>query len=301
MARNRERDRGRGRGRERPREDDEEAVARSTRRRIEATANQEGDEENDENREPQGAWRLTKTGLPLLLLMLATVSGVKSCLEKGGEEERKKVLTFLAGTKGAPISEAELTSLLASINGSVIDSQTGNVLCRNAKDAITNEPMVDVEISGRTFRLRKSFAEKVKAADEAMKEKLKERWLRKGHKWQGIDIDYGLRTNHEQYRIWLNALDLTTEDPLDTAWAASPPCMSYHETGRAIDVTNWGEAEPFLWGQEVPGGDHGIFKDPRHFSMGEFERKGEVDAMKQRLWQKTHGWKIWRKKGARGK
>ena len=49
--------------------------------------------------------------------------------------------------------------------------------------------------------------------------------------------------------------------------------FSFHEAGRAYDVTTWRKHQKYLWDEGFSGGMRGIRRDPVHFSRGEFSNK----------------------------
>jgi len=49
--------------------------------------------------------------------------------------------------------------------------------------------------------------------------------------------------------------------------------FSFHEPGRAFDVTSWRKHQKYLWDEGFSGGIRGINKDYAHFSRGEFSNK----------------------------
>ena len=75
-----------------------------------------------------------------------------------------------------------------------------------------------------------------------------------------IDINQSFRTYEQQAELY-------RKSQAGEIGRAAPPGKSFHETGNAIDVTNWKKAAPFLnkYGLVNPMSD-----DKGHFSFGEF-------------------------------
>lgn len=291
----------------------EEAIAEGVRARVEAawSAEEQGRARSPDKRADLARHRFTGLGAGLAILLLGTVGNLQSCLSESSQQKRYRdlaiarkatveanrplgeVLLELAATKHDALNPEEFYTVLASIEGSVLDPIAGNILCGEKAKNLSDEPLIEIKIRGKTFKIRKTLAEAVQRASAQMRAEGK----------GNIDIDYALRYNYEQYLIWLDALEPTKSKPLNTGYAAKPPCLSNHEPGNAIDVNNWREAEPYLWAQGVPGGLHGIPADPRHFSVGEFQRHGDLAALKQWVWWKAKGthvkWDKWKGKRKR--
>lgn len=176
------------------------------------------------------------------------------------------------------------------------DDETGNILCGlNAKKRL-DEEIITFRMCGETVRLKRSIAEKVQKANVAMEAdyaenkgdvKPKNRW-----KHKCIKVSSSFRTNMHQKRIYDHYLEKDEDgnvvlDKKGKPKQASPaalPCHSFHETGQAIDVSNWYQAQPYLEAQGFVGGTRGKYKDPWHFSIGEMTRKGAAFATKQMAW-----------------
>ena len=175
------------------------------------------------------------------------------------------------------------------------DNVTGNILCgRNAKKKLKEE-LVTFSMCGETVRLKESIAKKVKAANDAMKAdytekkgdiKPKDRW-----KHECIKVTSSFRTNMHQKRIYERFQEKDEDGNVvlkngkpKMRSPAAPPCFSFHETGQAIDVLNWYQAQKYLEKQGFVGGTRGIYKDPWHFSIGERRREGAAFAAKQMAW-----------------
>jgi hypothetical protein len=89
-----------------------------------------------------------------------------------------------------------------------------------------------------------------------------------------IEINSGLRTIAEQYVLWLGCS------------VAADPGTSNHETGRAIDVDNYGSARGALidegFDQPLPG------SDPVHFEGPGVDLRASSVLAFQRLWNVNH-------------
>jgi len=188
----------------------------------------------------------------------------------------------------------------------------GSWLCNVPENDISSLEIKNYEICGKKFKADKEIGDFAVRVDQQMREDY-ERYktgkmgaLEKTLYWEYVkksggeknvkclQVNYGLRSNVEQYLIFLDSLNEEGKNawraglPIDRekhqTFRAAEPCHSEHEKGRAIDVNNWGAAEPYFWKLGIPGGAHGLYKDPWHFSKGEFKRGNMLDAGKQWAW-----------------
>ena len=194
----------------------------------------------------------------------------------------------------------------------VTDSTTGNMLCGVSEDSVPLDELKDYEICGKKFQASTDIGEIAVQVDQQMRadyEKYKRgegdpiwrakywAYVKKSGGEENVKclkVNYGFRTNVEQYRIFLDSLNedgknawknqLPIIPEVHQTFRAAAPCHSTHERGKGLDVDNWGAAEPYFWKHEIPGGAHGLYKDPWHFSKGEYKRGNMVDAGKQWTW-----------------
>lgn len=181
--------------------------------------------------------------------------------------------------------------------GCIEDSHTNNVVYGHAAKMMLDESLVSEWICGKRVTLKKNIMKRVVKANAAMEAEYEKRWFHKGDKYKCIVVNHDIRTNRHQSRIYNDSfkkpngdpcLDKKTEKPVQ-CWVAAKPGKSFHEIGQAIDVKNFAQAEPFLLEQRMVGGWHGLYKDPWHFSKGEYGRKGMGSAALQVAW---YGWFI---------
>ncbi|MBI5421646.1 D-alanyl-D-alanine carboxypeptidase family protein [Candidatus Peregrinibacteria bacterium] len=192
------------------------------------------------------------------------------------------------------------------------DPTTGDYFCGKLAEQVPLKPLKTFTVCGSTFEAQEDFGEiamKVSRDMEADYQKYKEGKMSGGEKmkyWAYVQksggeenvrclkVNYGYRDIVLQRQIYWNSLNdegkkaWKSDEPIirdkHQTFVAAPPCQSYHGLGLAVDVSNWGAAEPYFWKYNIPGGSRGIYKDPWHFSRGEFERKGIKDAAKQWGW-----------------
>ena len=72
---------------------------------------------------------------------------------------------------------------------------------------------------------------------------------------------------NQSYRTTAQQAELYRRSQAGEIGRAAPPGKSFHETGLAIDVTNWKEAEKYL---VKYGFKNNLVDDKGHFSIGEF-------------------------------
>jgi hypothetical protein len=150
------------------------------------------------------------------------------------------------------------------------DPKSANYLAPKVFGKTLNEPLVPVRIGGRWVHdlkgqpvfLRASIRDKLLEADEAMFTKRK----------QHIVVNYGFRSNAVQQELFLR---------INGKGAVAPAGGSFHETGMALDINNWRDAQPFMIDAGFVGGCYGIEEDFVHYSIGEITRASNFDVFKR--------------------
>jgi hypothetical protein len=174
---------------------------------------------------------------------------------------------------------------------------------RRKADIDPGEQLVEITLGGKTKKFRKSFADLLLKVEEEMKsDYIKYKSGEGGLIWRSryeirmkilgangstdhIAAADSFRTNDEQENAYKKSLTGETDGgrPVQS-FKAAPPGMSFHETGYAVDVDNWREAQYYMWKYGITGGSRGIDEDPRHFSIREFNNKWLIRAGKNRAW-----------------
>lgn len=150
------------------------------------------------------------------------------------------------------------------------ESRSGNYLSPKVFSKTLNEPLVPVlingkyakDLKGRTVFLRQSIRDKLLKADEAMFKK----------KQQHIVINYGFRSNRLQQDLFLK---------LSGHGKVAPAGGSFHETGMALDLSNWRDAQGSMIEAGFVGGCYGIEEDLVHYSIGELTKASNASAFKR--------------------
>jgi hypothetical protein len=150
------------------------------------------------------------------------------------------------------------------------DVQSGNYLGPKTYTKTLHEPLVPVPIDGKyakdlrghTVFLRQTIRDKLLAADAAMFKK----------KAQHLKINYGFRSNQLQYELF---------QELNGHGKVAQPGMSFHETGMAIDLQNWRDAQRFMIEAGFVGGCYGIEEDLVHYSVDEITKSSDLQAFKR--------------------
>jgi hypothetical protein len=151
-----------------------------------------------------------------------------------------------------------------------LDAASGNYLGPRLYSRTVHEPMVPVMIDGRYVRdvrgqtlfLRGTIRDKLLVADAAMFK----------HKKQHIKIVYGYRPNALQYELYLK---------LNGHGKVAPAGMSFHETGMALDLSNWREAQGYMIDAGFVGGCFGLEEDMVHYSVNEITKASNVEEFKR--------------------
>lgn len=150
------------------------------------------------------------------------------------------------------------------------DPKSGNYLSPKVLARTLDQNMVPVlidgkyvkDLKGQTIFLRQSIRDKLLLADAAMFAK----------KQQHIVVNYGFRSN---------ALQRDLFKKLSGVGKVAPPGGSFHETGMALDVQNWRDAQKFMIEAGFVGGCYGIEEDLVHYSMGEITKASNMSAFKR--------------------
>ncbi len=150
------------------------------------------------------------------------------------------------------------------------EAQSGNYLTAKVFTKTLREPLVPVRLAGRYLRdlkgktvyLRKSIRDRLVSADEAMFKK----------KRQHLQVTYGFRSNAVQQDLYQR---------LAGHAKVAPPGGSFHETGMALDLANWREAQSFMIEAGFVGGCRGIEEDMVHYSVGELTKASNAAAFKR--------------------
>jgi hypothetical protein len=150
------------------------------------------------------------------------------------------------------------------------DLESGNFLGPKVYAKTLREPLVPLLINGKYARdlrgqtvfLRQTVRDKLLAADAAMFKKQREHIL----------VNYGFRSNTLQYDLYVK---------LSGKGKVAPPGMSFHETGMAIDVANWRDAQRFMIEAGFVGGCYGIEEDYVHYSINELTKSSNATAFRR--------------------
>jgi hypothetical protein len=212
-------------------------------------------------RPPPDRPRVARAGLSLTmaLVSLAAASGAPglSAAPGNGPEYRPAVVPVLL--------EQDFTR-----KNFRRDPRTGNYLSPKVSTKTLNEIVVPVSIDGKYQKdlrgnpifLRETIARKLAAADAAMFAK----------KHEHIKVNYGFRSNLLQYELY---------QQLNGHAKVAPPGMSFHETGMALDVSNWRDAQRFMIEAGFVGGCYGIEEDLVHYSVNEITKASNAAAFKR--------------------
>jgi hypothetical protein len=150
------------------------------------------------------------------------------------------------------------------------DVHSGNYLSPKVSSKTFNEKLVPVQIDGKYARdlrgnpifLRESIRNKLIAADAAMF----------AAKKQHIKVNYGFRANVLQAELFKQ---------LSGKGAVAPAGSSFHETGMALDIQNWHEAQRFMIEAGFVGGCYGIEEDYVHYSINELTKSSDATAFRR--------------------
>ncbi len=150
------------------------------------------------------------------------------------------------------------------------DGQSGNYLGPKVSAKTLREPLVPVLIDGRyvkdlrgqTVFVRLTIRDMLLAADAAMFQKKKEH----------LKINYGFRSNLVQYDLY---------QKLNGHGKVAQAGMSFHETGMAVDLSNWRDAQGFMIDQGFVGGCFGLEEDMVHYSIDEITKSSDFQAFKR--------------------
>jgi hypothetical protein len=152
----------------------------------------------------------------------------------------------------------------------VKDPLSGNYMGPRLSAKTLHEPLVTVPIDGKnakdlrghTVFLRLTIRDKLLAADSAM-------FKSKG---QHLKVNYGFRSNALQYELY---------QEINGHGKVAQAGMSFHETGMAIDLQNWRDAQRFMIEAGFVGGCYGIEEDLVHYSIDEITKSSNFEAFKR--------------------
>lgn len=155
-------------------------------------------------------------------------------------------------------------------NGFKLDPLSGNYLGPKLAARTLHEPLAPVlidghyvkDLRGSTVFLRQSIRDRVEKADAAMFQKKK----------QHLRITYGFRPNELQEELYKK---------LNGHAKVAPPGMSFHETGMAVDLANWRDAQGFMIDAGFVGGCFGLEEDMVHYSVNEITKASNFEEFKR--------------------
>jgi hypothetical protein len=150
------------------------------------------------------------------------------------------------------------------------DPKSGNYLSPKVLARTLDQSLVPIlidgkyvkDLKGQTIFLRQSIRDKLLLADASMFAK----------KQQHIVVNYGFRSN---------ALQRDLFKKLQGVGRVAPPGGSFHETGMALDVQNWRDAQKFMIEAGFVGGCYGIEEDLVHYSIGEITKASNMSGFKR--------------------
>jgi hypothetical protein len=151
-----------------------------------------------------------------------------------------------------------------------LDPRSGNYLSPKVASKTANEDLLPILINNRYAKdlrgnpvfLRKSVRDLLVAADLVMFAKTQKH----------IAVNYGFRTNVLQAELYRK---------LAGKGAVAPAGSSFHETGMAVDISNWRDAQSFLIDAGFVGGCYGIEEDLVHYSIGEITKASNAQVFKR--------------------
>jgi hypothetical protein len=152
----------------------------------------------------------------------------------------------------------------------VKDPLSGNYMGPRLSAKTLREPLVPVPIDGKnakdlrghTVFLRLTIRDKLLAADTAM-------FKSKG---KHLQVNYGFRSNALQYELY---------QQINGHGKVAQAGMSFHETGMAIDLENWRDAQRYMIEAGFVGGCYGIEEDLVHYSIDEITKSSNFEAFKR--------------------
>jgi hypothetical protein len=150
------------------------------------------------------------------------------------------------------------------------DPKSGNFLSPKVLSKTLDQKLVPIlidgkyvkDLKGQTIFLRESIRDKLLLADTAMYHK----------KQQHLVVNYGFRSNALQRELF---------QKLKGVGKVAPPGGSFHETGMALDLQNWRDAQQFMIEAGFVGGCYGIEEDLVHYSIGEITKASNMSAFKR--------------------
>jgi hypothetical protein len=150
------------------------------------------------------------------------------------------------------------------------ESKSGNFLSPRVLAKTLPEPLVPVtiagkyvkDLTGRTIFLRESVRAKLLAADQALF----------ANKKLHLALTYGFRSNSVQQELY---------DKLHGKGKVAGAGESFHETGMAVDLSNWRDAQRYMIEAGFVGGCYGIEEDLVHYSIGEISKASNAEVFQR--------------------
>lgn len=150
------------------------------------------------------------------------------------------------------------------------DPLSGNYMGAKLASRTLHEPLVPVLINGgyakdargNTVYLRQSIRDKLLMADTEMFE----------HKKEHLKVNYGFRSNALQAELYKK---------LYGHGKVAPAGMSFHETGMAVDLINWRDAQKYMIEAGFVGGCFGLEEDLVHYSVNEITKASNLEEFKR--------------------
>lgn len=129
-------------------------------------------------------------------------------------------------------------------------NDTEGLFSSDLSTSVNGSNIVPVEIGGKKVSVDKSISQPLAMADQAF-------FNATG---KHIQINEALRSHDRQKQLY-------EAYKSGSGVRAAAPGKSFHETGKAVDVGNWKEAQPYL---NAYGFKNPLADDKNHFSIGEF-------------------------------
>lgn len=177
-------------------------------------------------------------------------------------------------SSGAPVFQPEptlpATKEAFERRGFSLEPTSGNYLSPKVLAKTRPESLVPVAIGGayvkdargRTLFVRESIRTKLLAADKGLFDKTKKH----------LAITYGFRSNRLQQELY---------DQLAGKGKVARSGESFHETGLAVDLSNWQAAQRYMIEAGFVGGCYGIEEDLVHYSIGEITKASNLEAFER--------------------
>jgi len=209
------------------------------------------------------------------LIVAGTILGGSQIIaylyKHGGESVMVKPDRKKYESKKSEKSKAEIDfeeKLLKKHPDAIRDPGTSYVVCGPRVKHILNEPVVEFEMAGHQLVLKKSFAERLQAANEEMKKATGKQIIVYSSTRSNLKNAKSGENKQKGYAIF---------DP-----PSSGPCTGAHVMGQAFDVLNFDEAYQFLEKQGFEGGFPGLLKDPWHFFNPKMDIIPKLDGLQRK-------------------